>query len=179
MTVQAKISDLPGWPCPTRISDIANKPDSWGWIPVGNVSRPICVWYDELGALWANGDAVPRYRHPTESDGNPGAIVYWTESGIGLYVHPKSYAFLSNRSRLDNTPEESWVPVVEVVSKPPVTKAPLCPVCGASVHVERIDVTAAPGRRKEYVLGGDTRCSADERHDVTAVALAWLSEEAS
>ena len=36
----AKISDLPGWPCPPRVRDIPNTPDSWGWVMVSDAIRP-------------------------------------------------------------------------------------------------------------------------------------------
>lgn len=120
MISQATIADLPGWPCPTRVRDIATTPGSWGWLPViPIVSLGAPVWYDELGSIWVNGDAIPRCRQPNESNESPGAIAFWTEHGIGLYIHPKSYGHLPDRTRLDNTPAESWIPVTMVGDKPP------------------------------------------------------------
>jgi hypothetical protein len=54
---------------------------------------------------------------------------------------------------------------------------PPCPTCGAPIHVERIDVTAGTDRDKVYVPGGETRCTADEGHDIGGVAWAWLKQE--
>ena len=111
----ARASDLPGWPCPPRVRDIPTTPDSWGWVPVypdfGAVAQ------DELGYLWTDGNAVPRYRLPNDSDENPGALVCWTEHGLGLWMHPKSFGFLRSISRLDEP--DRWVPVMMVLPEPP------------------------------------------------------------
>jgi hypothetical protein len=109
----AKVSDLPGWPCPPRVRDIPTTPDSWGWIGVGDALHPIPVAVDELGYLWVRADVAPRYRLPADADVNPGAIVFWTPDGIGLHLHPKSYQWLPSTSRLDHNPDE-WLAVAEV-----------------------------------------------------------------
>lgn len=76
------------------------------------------VAVDELGYLWARADVPPRYRLPNETDANPGVIVFWTPTGIGLYIHPKSYALLPATSQLDHLPDE-WLPVAEVAKTLP------------------------------------------------------------
>jgi hypothetical protein len=53
---------------------------------------------------------------------------------------------------------------------------PACPVCGAAVRVDRIDVSTVTDRDKVYVLGGETRCAANALHDVFEVAQAWLND---
>jgi len=114
VTEQATIADLPSWPCPPRTREIVSTPGSWGWLPVNPIVSMTAVWYDELGALWVDGDATPRYKRLDQACASPGAIVYWTEHGLGLYIHPKSYSCLPDRSRLDNTPSQSWLPVMTV-----------------------------------------------------------------
>jgi hypothetical protein len=117
MTKHAKISDLPGWPCPPRVRDIPTTPDSWGYIFV-TVARPTPVAVDELGYLWVHGDVAPKYQLPDETHKNPGAVVFHTPDGIGLWVHPKSYSALPTTSRLDHQPDE-WLPVAEVAKNLP------------------------------------------------------------
>jgi len=114
---QAHTSDLPGWPCPPRVRDIPSTPESWGWVPV--VPHTGAVAQDEVGCLWVDGNAVPQYRHPEESNASPGALVWWTGpgEGLGLWVHPKSLGFLRSISRLDEP--DRWVPVMMVLPDPP------------------------------------------------------------
>jgi len=114
----ARISDLPGWPCPPRVRDIAATPDSWGWIAVSVHSRPMPVAVDELGYLWVHGDVTPKYKLPTDTDVNPGAMVFNTPDGVGLWVHPKSYLYLPTTSRLEHRPDE-WLPVAEITKTLP------------------------------------------------------------
>lgn len=114
----AHATDLPGWPCPPRARDIAKTPGSWGWVGVGGVPYGGVV-QDELGRLWLNGDYVPQFRHVEHSaDVNPGAVAFWTETGVGLYVHPKSYPYLASVNSYDMAPDQ-WMPIVSVVSEPP------------------------------------------------------------
>ena len=112
---QARTSDLPGWPCPPRVRDIPSTSESWGWVPVQSLS--CAVAQDEVGCLWVDGDAVPQYRLPDDSDTCPGALVCWTEHGLGLWVHPQSLGFLRSISRLDEP--DRWVPVMVVLPDPP------------------------------------------------------------
>jgi len=94
--------------------------NSWGWIDVGAVRNalPEALAQDELGYLWVNGDVVPCFRIPTETDARPAALVFWTKTGVGLWVHPKSLASLQSISRLDMTPDQ-WLPVTETPAEPP------------------------------------------------------------
>lgn len=114
----ARAFDLPGWPCPPRVRDIPSHEDSWGHVPVSVHSEIVAVAVDELGYLWANGDAVPTFKLPPEVDANPGAIVCWTSSGLGLWVHPKSMRYLPSISRLDMQPDQ-WVPVAVALAELP------------------------------------------------------------
>lgn len=117
-TPHAKISDLPCWPCPPRVRDIPDTPHSWGKIAVYEwqtaVKPPVA--YDELGYLWVCGDTVLRFQNP--HDPNSIAVVFWTDSGIGLWVHPQSLAHLASASRLDMAPGE-WLPVTVVSAELP------------------------------------------------------------
>lgn len=114
----ARAFDLPGWPCPPRVRDIPNHEGSWGWVPTFVISSKQPVAIDELGYLWVNGDVVPRFRTPNTDDANPGAVLSWTPDGVGLWVHPKSLAYLPSISRLDMVPDE-WLPVARVLAEMP------------------------------------------------------------
>lgn len=117
----ARTSDLPGWPTPPRARDIPAKENSWGWVWVGQYSPeyPAGVVQDEIGRLWANGDYVPEFRALDEREVvTPGAILFWTEQGIGLFIHPKSYPFLGSLNTYDMEPDK-WVPIAAVAEKLP------------------------------------------------------------
>jgi hypothetical protein len=123
MDQHARAFDLPGWATPPRVRDIPNHEESWGWVPVSAHSGVVSVAIDGLGYLWANGDAIPAFRMPRETDANPGAIVCWSESGLTLWVHPKSLGFIPSISRLDMKPDE-WIPVALALAElPPFVKA--------------------------------------------------------
>lgn len=121
----AKASDLPGWPCPPRLRDIPNRENSWGFIYVSDVSGRVAVAQDELGHLWANGDTIPAFRTPNESNESPGGFVFWTQTGLGLWIHPKSLKYLPSISRLDMKPGQ-WLPVNEVAHEVPEHIASAC-----------------------------------------------------
>jgi len=111
----ARAVDLPGWPCPPRVRDIPTTQNSWGWVPVQAYEGAVAQ--DELGFLWVDGNVAPKYRLPRDSEESPGALVCWTETGLGLWVHPKSLASLRDISRLDDP--DRWVPVATVLSNLP------------------------------------------------------------
>jgi len=113
----ARAFDLPGWPTPPRVRDIAKTPASWGWVPI-STTKAGAVFQDELGYLWIDGNAAPRYQRFDESHHVPGAYAYWTEDGIGVYVHPRSYGYLGNISRLDMEPDR-WLPVAHAACELP------------------------------------------------------------
>lgn len=115
-TPHARAFDLPGWPCPPRVRDIPNHKDSWGWVPCQSVTNG--VYQDELGYLWADGNMVPEFRTLNDSNQVPGAILAWTEQGLGVYVHPKSLRFIGNISKLDMEPDR-WIPIATVLTAPP------------------------------------------------------------
>lgn len=121
--LHARAFDLPGWPCPPRVRDIVNHEDSWGWVAVYQAPLQLPVAVDELGYLWANGDVEPKFKLPNEFDGNPGALLCWTPSGLGLWVHPLSMKYLPGISRLDMRTDQ-WVPVAVALTEwPPHIKA--------------------------------------------------------
>lgn len=118
MPNHARAFDLPGWPCPPRVRDIANHENSWGW---GHVSRSLALSalaVDELGYLWADGDTAPRFCLPDETDGNPGVLLCWTPDGLGAWVHPKSMSSLPQISRLDMKPDQ-WIPIAVALAEIP------------------------------------------------------------
>ena len=92
------------------------------WSPPSPSSGPVgsmagAVAQDELGFLWADGNAAPKYRLPNDADASSGALVCWTERGLGLWVHPKSLAYLRDISRLDDV--DRWIPVATVLPNLP------------------------------------------------------------
>ncbi|ANZ13402.1 hypothetical protein ACH4YO_37970 [Streptomyces noursei] len=114
----ARAFDLPGWPCPPRVRDIPHHENSWGWIAVGShLAKNSPVAQDELGYLWVNGDFVPKFQVPEENH-NPGAVVFFDDGMIGLWIHPKSLRYLPSISRLDMGHDE-WVPVNVVAAELP------------------------------------------------------------
>ena len=108
----ARALDLPGWPCPPRVRDIPDHEESWGWVFVTSLAQ------DELGYLWIDGSATPRFCRLDESRQNPGAIACWTEQGLGIWVHPKSMSYLGPVSRLDMD-DDRWMPVAVALSELP------------------------------------------------------------
>lgn len=112
--LHATAFDLPGWPCPPRVRDIPKHPDSWGWVPVSPSTYLGSVAADELGRLWVDGSATPRFKLPNSSDASPGAVVFWTDHGIGLWVHPKSYQWIADLDTLAAEPDR-WIPVAVVL----------------------------------------------------------------
>lgn len=112
----ARAFDLPGWPCPPRVRDIPNHENSWGWAPIGFI-RPVIV-QDDLGYLWADGSAIPRFQALNDDNQSPGAIVFWAEGGLGVYVHRKSQPYIGNLSTLDMEPDR-WIPIVVAAAELP------------------------------------------------------------
>lgn len=117
----ARAFDLPGWPSPPRVRDIPQHEESWGFVPV--VSHKPVIIQDELGYLWADGNACPRFELPNEDHASPGGIVFWTPEGLGIWIHPKSLKGLGSMSRLDME-QDQWIPIaVAAAELPPfVTK---------------------------------------------------------
>jgi hypothetical protein len=109
----ATVFDIPGWPCPPRVRDIAKTPNSWGYAMIHRYDIGSMVVQDELGYLWADGQATPRFKLPDEQHANPGGVVFWTEKGLGLWMHPKTYEHLGEMSRLDMEPDR-WVPIAVI-----------------------------------------------------------------
>lgn len=115
-TPHARAFDLPGWPCPPRVRDIPNHKGSWGWVPCQPGANGIVQ--DELGYLWGDGNMVPKFQAFSDSSHFPGAILAWTEQGLGVYVHPKSLQHVGDISKLDMEPDR-WVPIAAVLVEPP------------------------------------------------------------
>lgn len=125
-TPHARAFDLPGWPCPPRVRDISRHENSWGYVPCNaGYGAPFTVRavsprivQDELGCLWADGDAIPKFQVPKDTDDGHGAIVFWTEHGLGVWVHPKSLRYIGNISKLDMEPDR-WVPIAVAAAELP------------------------------------------------------------
>jgi hypothetical protein len=110
----ATVFDIPGWSCPPRVRDIVKTPNSWGYAMISRYREAgNMVVQDELGYLWADGQAIPRFKLPDEQHANPGGVVFWTDKGLGLWIHPKTYQHLGDMSRLDMEPDR-WVPIAGV-----------------------------------------------------------------
>lgn len=125
-TPHARAFDLPGWPCPPRVRDIPSHVGSWGYVPCHAGQNGIFenrAWsprivQDELGYLWADGDAIPKFCSLDSDSDGPGAILCRTEQGLGVYVHPKSLRYIGNISKLDMEPDR-WIPIATVLAEMP------------------------------------------------------------
>jgi len=125
-TPHARAFDLPGWPCPPRVRDIPNHENSWGYVPChagqnsAYADKNHCprIAQDDLGYLWADGNAIPAFQALEGHADGPGAILAWTEQGLGVYVHPKSLRYIGNISKLDMEPDR-WIPIAVVLTDAP------------------------------------------------------------
>lgn len=117
----ATVYDIPGYPSTPRIRDIPGRKDSWSFIDVyadvHNMENSF-IGYDETGHLWVNGSRPGKATIPSDEHPNPGAVVYWTPDGIGVWIHPKSRKSLDSLSQLDMNPDD-WMPVAEVAGELP------------------------------------------------------------
>lgn len=123
----ARVTDLPGWTCPPYVRDISNCRDTWGKVHIdllGDIAQ------DQRGYLWADGEATPANFLPQDSWDNPGAVVCWTETGLGLWVHPKSRLRFRTITPWD-VRSGQWVPVAVVLTELPSF------VTGAGAHVSK------------------------------------------
>lgn len=121
----ARAFDLPGWPCPSRVRDIAGRENSWGWVPcdIGHAGSAARIAQDDLGYLWADGSAIPAFRVKDHTIRAAGAVLFWTESGLGVYVYPDSLPFIGSISLLDMELDR-WVPIaVAAADLPEFVKA--------------------------------------------------------
>lgn len=118
----ARAFDLPGWPCPPRVRDILDHEESWGWVSVSDIQYnrvPFSdVVQDELGFLWVDGDAIPRFHIPSQHDDITGALTVWTDQGIGLWMPPSSFRYIGNISLLDMEPDR-WIPIAVALAELP------------------------------------------------------------
>ncbi|MFD3999795.1 hypothetical protein [Streptomyces rubiginosohelvolus] len=106
---QARAMDLPDFPCPPSVGEIATHAGSWGWINPVNVSQ------DERGFLWVKRDATPSpvAREPKGRQ----ALAAWAEEGVTLHVPRKAYEHIQLlRGEVD---EVAWVPVASVMPEIP------------------------------------------------------------
>lgn len=106
---QARAMDLPDFPCPPSVGEIATHAGSWGWVNPGYAAQ------DEHGYLWVKRDAVPS-PVATAPKGRQ-ALVAWTEDGIALHVPREAYGHIDFlRGDVD---EAAWVPVAAVMKEHP------------------------------------------------------------
>jgi hypothetical protein len=102
---QARAMDLPGYPCPPTLGQIATHAGSWGWFWAS--AR---VGQDLNGDLWV--DSVANLS-PKRRD----ALATWTEDGIALFVPPSSYGqIVTIQGALESA---RWVPVASILKEPP------------------------------------------------------------
>lgn len=121
--LHARAFDLPGWPCPPRLRDIPGIEESWGWFPVEPYSWGV-IAQDEVGYLWVDGDAIPRFKIPNDYDGSLGCVLCWTVKGLGLWIHRNSMGNIRNISQL-GLDRDRWIPVAVVLpSIPDFVKGP-------------------------------------------------------
>lgn len=106
---QARAMDLPDFPSPPSVGEIATHAGSWGWFNIGSVSQ------DEQGYLWVKRNAVPSPSARTPRDLQ--ALAAWAEGGIALYVSRESYRYINFlRGDVD---ESAWAPVASVMKEAP------------------------------------------------------------
>ncbi|RPK56269.1 hypothetical protein EES43_24815 [Streptomyces sp. ADI96-02] len=106
---QARAMDLPDFPCPPSVGEIATHAGSWGWINPGHVSQ------DERGYLWVKRNAVPSPAARSPQDLQ--ALAAWSEGGIALYVSRRGYQHIDLlRGDVD---ESAWAPVASVMKEIP------------------------------------------------------------
>ncbi|MFD8777501.1 hypothetical protein [Streptomyces sp. NPDC059916] len=105
---QARTMDLPEYPCPPSLGDIASHAGSWGWAnPIGVIAQ------DDDGYLWVNAatDLTP---HRSTS---LYVLAVWTEDGISVYVPRSAYQHVKTIRGAMN--QKAWVPVASVMKEPP------------------------------------------------------------
>ncbi|MGW1154421.1 hypothetical protein ACWD45_24455 [Streptomyces rubiginosohelvolus] len=106
---QARAMDLPDFPSPPSVGEIATHAGSWGWFNIGSVAQ------DERGYLWVKRNTVPSpaARVPWDLQ----ALAAWDEGGIALYVSRESYRHLDFlRGDVD---ESVWARVASVMKELP------------------------------------------------------------
>lgn len=111
---QARAMDLPDYPCPPTLGEIATHAGSWGWFNAFAV-RPdsATVAQDADGYLWVRADVRPT---PDRGAGaTQVALATWTEGGIALYLAPEAYRYL----HVVDVSGGGWVPVASVLKEPP------------------------------------------------------------
>jgi hypothetical protein len=112
---QARAMDLPGYPCPPSLREIANHAGSWGWFnTVGMPGRPV-IARDADGYLWARSDE--ELSPERETRGAVPALAVWTEEGVALFVPREAYKYLRNIA--SPADELEWTPIAAVLTEPP------------------------------------------------------------
>ena len=106
---QARAMDLPDYPCPPTLGQIATHAGSWGWANPGYVAQ------DSDGYLWVEkaGEPRPTPQTPVEFQ----ALISWSEDGLTLFMPRKGYGHMRVlRSPVD---EGLWAPIAAVLKEPP------------------------------------------------------------
>lgn len=99
--------DLPDYPHPPFIRDLATHAGTWAWV------SPWHIGQDDDGYLWINGSNTPTDQPPTPIY----AIAAWTEEGISVFVSKRAYGHLSRiQGRVDTS---VWLPVAKVMTEHP------------------------------------------------------------
>ncbi|MET9657856.1 hypothetical protein [Streptomyces sp. NPDC006510] len=110
---QARAMDLPDYPCPPSLGDIATHAGSWGWFDTFVLGSNKIIARDPEGFLWvrSNSSLVP------ERETHSRALAAWTEDGVALFVPREAYKYL--RTIENPVDEAEWTPVVGVLKDPP------------------------------------------------------------
>ena len=111
----ARAMDLPDYPCPPSLREIASHAGSWGWFnTVPTPGRPI-IARDTDGYLWARADK--ELSPERETRGAVDALAVWTEDGVALFVPREAYKYL--RTIKPPVDELEFVPIASILKQPP------------------------------------------------------------
>ena len=111
----ARAMDLPDYPCPPSLREVASHAGSWGWFnTVPTPGRPI-IARDTDGYLWARADI--ELSPERETRGSVDALAVWTEDGVALFVPREAYKYL--RTVEPPVDELEFVPIASVLKQPP------------------------------------------------------------
>ncbi|MFD4949873.1 hypothetical protein ACFWNT_47255 [Streptomyces sp. NPDC058409] len=110
---QAGAMDLPDYPCPPSLVDIATHAGSWGWFDTFVLGSNKIIACDTEGYLWVRSNSSLAPERETHSR----ALAAWTEDGVALFVPREAYKYLRY---IENPVDEAeWTPVASVLKEPP------------------------------------------------------------
>lgn len=104
---QAKALDLPDYPHPPFIGDLATHAGTWTWVSPWHIAQ------DDDGYLWIKGTETPASAPSTRIY----AVAAWSEEGISVFVSKRAYGHLARISGPVDT--SAWIPVAKVMTEHP------------------------------------------------------------